>query len=449
MVEYTPGALGALFNGSSSSDKSVKKSKGSDNLIELFSKKKIVKVSDIKKSKANEADQIKTPSGQSQSNPKPKKVFNAANLNNTDREPKDLVNIDGSNIIGPTVIPSKENSRSSSVRSKKNQTNKRKRNNEEIGDEDEIQEDPKYSGPSMKYKVIEEDKKQPKFDAEQEGRTVFVGNLPSTITGKILKRKFKEHGEIETVRIRSVARPDMKTTKKVATIQKKFHENRNNVNAYVRFKEIKSAIDSCKLNGTEIDSHILRVDMAGLGKSATNDSTSSQQHDQNKAVFLGNVKFDEQEDNIRKHFKRCGIITDVRLVRDTATGIGKGFGYVNFDCSDAVEKAIHLNGSLLNNRSLRVSRAVNRPKQTLTVMEKKKKLGPFKPKAEMTAMKKKSFSKITKKKQKGLTEQSYQGTQIRTNKDKPNKSNKRLNKIEKKNTINSKKLTLPKKSKQS
>ena len=47
---------------------------------------------------------------------------------------------------------------------------------------------------------------------------------------------FKEHGEIETVRIRSVARPDMKTTKKTAAIKRKFHENRNNVNAYIRFK---------------------------------------------------------------------------------------------------------------------------------------------------------------------------------------------------------------------
>ena len=48
--------------------------------------------------------------------------------------------------------------------------------------------------------------------------------------------QFKEHGEIESVRIRSVARPDMKTTKKLAYIKQKFHEGKNNVNAYIRFK---------------------------------------------------------------------------------------------------------------------------------------------------------------------------------------------------------------------
>ena len=51
-----------------------------------------------------------------------------------------------------------------------------------------------------------------------------------------LSLQFKEYGEIETVRIRSVARPDMKTTKKLAFIKKTFHESRNNANAYIRFK---------------------------------------------------------------------------------------------------------------------------------------------------------------------------------------------------------------------
>ena len=87
-----------------------------------------------------------------------------------------------------------------------------------------------------------------------------------------------------------------------------------------------------------MDSHVIRVDIAGKGKSETQDNNVSQQHDQRKAVFIGNVKFSEKEDNIRKHFEKCGPITDVRLVRDTATGMGKGFGYVNFTSSDSVEK---------------------------------------------------------------------------------------------------------------
>ena len=99
----------------------------------------------------------------------------------------------------------------------------------------------------------------------------------------------------------------------------------------------------------------------------------------------------------------------------------------------------------MNERAVRVSRAVNRPKQTLTLTEKNNKLGPFKPKAEINKPRKKSFSKISKKKQKNLTEKSYQGTQIRKNKDKQKNSKRKLNRNEKRKTIISKKLNLPKK----
>lgn len=48
----------------------------------------------------------------------------------------------------------------------------------------------------------------------------------------------------------------------------------------------------------------------------------------------------------------------MRIVRDTATGIGKGFGYVNFASEDSVEIALTLNGSELDGRKIRVTRCV-------------------------------------------------------------------------------------------
>ena len=64
-----------------------------------------------------------------------------------------------------------------------------------------------------------------------------------------------------------------------------------------------------------------------------------------KAIFLGNLHFKTHEDEIREAFKDCGEISDVRLVRDSSTGIGKGFGYVNFADRDSVETALSLNGT--------------------------------------------------------------------------------------------------------
>jgi RNA recognition motif-containing protein len=65
---------------------------------------------------------------------------------------------------------------------------------------------------------------------------VFVGNLPLETTKQTLTRLFKKFGKIDSIRFRGAARPDMKTTKKVAVITRKVHEKHQRIIAYVRFK---------------------------------------------------------------------------------------------------------------------------------------------------------------------------------------------------------------------
>lgn len=40
-----------------------------------------------------------------------------------------------------------------------------------------------------------------------------------------------------------------------------------------------------------------------------------------------------QEDEVWNFFKDLGAISAVRIVRDNATGVSKGFGYVDFEVS--------------------------------------------------------------------------------------------------------------------
>jgi len=66
-------------------------------------------------------------------------------------------------------------------------------------------------------------------------------------------------------------------------------------------------------------------------------------HDHKRSVFIGNLPFDVQDEDLYTHFSRCGAIEFVRVVRDKKTNIGKGFGYVQFKERDAIDKAILLN----------------------------------------------------------------------------------------------------------
>ncbi|NXL43220.1 RBM34 protein, partial [Podilymbus podiceps] len=176
-------------------------------------------------------------------------------------------------------------------------------------------------------------------------RTVFVGNLPVNCTARVLKSLFKEYGQIKSIRFRSLVPAEDTLSKKLAGIKRKVHPNAKFINAYVVFKEEWDAIKALKENGTEIASGFhIRVDIASKKSS----------HDNKRSVFLGNLSYDISDDAVREHFSICGDVVAVRIVRDRKTGLGKGFGYVLFENTDAVHLALKLNDSLLMGRKIRV-----------------------------------------------------------------------------------------------
>ncbi|KAK2522555.1 Rbm34 [Columba livia] len=178
-------------------------------------------------------------------------------------------------------------------------------------------------------------------------RTVFVGNLPVNCTAQELKSLFKEYGQIKSIRFRSLVPAEETLSKKLAAIKHKVHPNVKFVNAYVVFKEECDAIKALNENGTEIARGFhIRVDIAS--------KTSS--HDNKRSVFLGNLSYDISNDAVREHFAVCGEVVAVRIVRDRKTGLGKGFGYVLFENTDAVHLALKLNDSVLLGRKIRVKR---------------------------------------------------------------------------------------------
>ncbi|NXR87251.1 RBM34 protein, partial [Hypocryptadius cinnamomeus] len=191
-------------------------------------------------------------------------------------------------------------------------------------------------------------------DKAADRRTVFVGNLPVSCTVQVLTSLFKKYGQIQSIRFRSLIPAEDTVSKKVAAIKHKVHPNAKSVNAYVVFKEECDAQKALKENGTEIASGFhIRVDTAS--------KTSS--HDNKRSVFLGNLAYDIRDDAVREHFHDCGDVVGVRVVRDRTTGLGKGFGYVLFQNTDAVHLALKLNNSVLMGRKIRVQRVTDKKKE--------------------------------------------------------------------------------------
>ncbi|KAM9363301.1 RNA-binding protein 34 [Symphorus nematophorus] len=191
-------------------------------------------------------------------------------------------------------------------------------------------------------------------EAMKRKRTVFVGNLPISCTKKTLQKLFRDQGSIESIRFRSVVREDPSMSRKVAAIQRKVHPKKQNLNAYVVFKDEEGVVKALERNGVEIekDFHI-RVDRV----------TDGSQHDHKRSIFVGNLSFEMNELAFRRHFEECGSVEAVRLVRDQNSGLGKGFGYVLFENADSVQLALELDGTKLEGRSIRVKRSVTKEKQ--------------------------------------------------------------------------------------
>lgn len=78
-------------------------------------------------------------------------------------------------------------------------------------------------------------------------------------------------------------------------------------------------------------------------------------------VFVGNLQWDVQEEQMREVFSQAGDVSSVRFA--TNQGSFRGFGYVSFYNGESVVNAIELAGTELNGRAIRVDYAPprNRP----------------------------------------------------------------------------------------
>ncbi|CDS08395.1 hypothetical protein LRAMOSA09758 [Lichtheimia ramosa] len=212
---------------------------------------------------------------------------------------------------------------------------------------------------SSEEKAEEEEKKDdvkvPKRtvvdEKEKNERTIFIGNVPVACCeekskSKALKRTFATYGAIESMRFRSTAFSET-LPRKAAFIAKKFHDQRSVTNAYIVYKSKESADKALAMNGQLFMDKHLRVDNAANPKP----------YDRKRSVFVGNLPFDAEEEELWEFFADCGAIDNVRLVRDKKTNIGKGIGYVQFTRRAAVDLALALDDKPIREKhTLRIQR---------------------------------------------------------------------------------------------
>ncbi|XP_073145420.1 polyadenylate-binding protein 2-like isoform X1 [Henckelia pumila] len=95
-------------------------------------------------------------------------------------------------------------------------------------------------------------------------------------------------------------------------------------------------------------------EMGAVQDPATAAGQANKEEVDSRSVFVGNVDYACSPEDVQQHFQSCGTVNRV-TIRTNKFGQPKGYAYVEFLESEAVEQAILLNESELHGRQLKVS----------------------------------------------------------------------------------------------
>lgn len=75
-------------------------------------------------------------------------------------------------------------------------------------------------------------------------------------------------------------------------------------------------------------------------------------------IYVSNLGFNVQNEDLKKHFSKYGEVTSVNIIMDKVTNRSRGFAFVDMKDTQSAENAIReLNGLTLDNRAIKVNEA--------------------------------------------------------------------------------------------
>lgn len=92
-----------------------------------------------------------------------------------------------------------------------------------------------------------------------------------------------------------------------------------------------------------------------------------------QTIFVSNLDFHIDEDEIKEAFAKFGPISDVRLVRNYK-GLSKGYCYVEFESINSVHQSLKNDRMMLRNRPVFISEMEKRNKFTYSISKENNKL---------------------------------------------------------------------------
>lgn len=174
--------------------------------------------------------------------------------------------------------------------------------------------------------------------AEDQPRTLYVGNLCPTVSEELLFALFGSFGEIRGCKI--------------------IHEPGNDPYAFIEFGDMASAGAAlAAMNRRNCLGREMKVNWASTsGGHQVKIDLSKHFH-----IFVGDLSPDIDQQKLREAFEPYGEISDVKIMKDPITLAHKGYGFVSFVNKVDAEAAISkMNGQWLGSRKIRTNWAIRK-----------------------------------------------------------------------------------------
>jgi len=170
-------------------------------------------------------------------------------------------------------------------------------------------------------------------------RKIFIGGLNYNTTEDTLKSHFSQYGEIVDIVVMKF--PDTKRSRGFGFV------------TYATDDQV----DACQAGRP----HTIDGKMVETKRATPREEFGKPEAGQTiKKLFLGGLKEEVTDEEIRTYFTQFGSIAEITRLTDKDTGKKKGFGFVEFDDYDPVDKCLLQGNHMLGGRRVDVKKAVSK-----------------------------------------------------------------------------------------